>query len=397
MEPAAPPQKTSWFAKTFEGSDALSIIAAIASIAVVGAGLGLTGPLLSLLMEQKGISASIIGANTAVAGLAAMFAVPFVTPLARQIGVVNVLAAAIAISAVCLVAFYVTDPIPMWFVLRFIMSLCLSAVFVLSEFWINHAASEKKRGVILGIYGTLLSVGFAIGPAIVSLVGIEGFLPFFIGACILVAAIFPVLIAKRGQPVMDEPGKTPSIIPYLYVVPLATGAGFVFGAAEQSQLSLLPVFGALSEFSTTEAALLLTVLGIGNVVFQLPLGMWSDRVKDRRVILLTCTLAGIGGACVLPFVIGNLWITYLTIFLWGGAIGGLYIVGLAHLGSRMKGTDLAQANAAFVLCYATGMMIGPQMVGISMDLVGTNGFALGLGVLFVAYLILYAFRMRALR
>jgi len=67
------------FREKFEGTDMRSVFAAIASITAVGTGLGLSGPLLSLIMEQQGVSPTLIGANTSVAGLAAIFAVPFVT------------------------------------------------------------------------------------------------------------------------------------------------------------------------------------------------------------------------------------------------------------------------------------------------------------------------------
>jgi hypothetical protein len=66
---------------------------------------------------------------------------------------------------------------------------------------------------------------------------------------------------------------------------------------------------------------------------------------------------------------------------------GLYTVGLAHLGSRLTGRDLASANAAFVLCYGIGMLAGPQAIGLGMDLFGTHGFAHVLAVFFVAYLV----------
>jgi len=380
------------FREKFEGTDMRSVFAAIASITAVGTGLGLSGPLLSLIMEQQGVSPTLIGANTSVAGLAAIFAVPFVTMISRRFGVVNTMVLNIVLSATFFMAFFFFDPIPEWFLIRFLFSCNLSMVFVLSEFWINHAASEKNRGLILGIYGTVLSVGFAIGPGIVAYIGINGIAPFIIGTVLIVMAVFPALYAHKEQPVMEKTGKTPSLLPYIFLVPMATAAGFIFGAVEQAELSLLPVYGIRSGFSDAEAALLLTVTGIGNVVFQIPLGIWSDKVKDRRTVLLVCTIIGLLGCVVLPFAIQHLWMLYLTVFLWGGVVGGMYTVGLAHLGSRLKGTDLAQANAAFILCYAFGMTIGPQLVGLFMDIFGPNGFVMGVGLFFSSYIALYLIR-----
>jgi len=381
------------YAEIFSDTDMRSVLAAIVSITAVGTGLGLSGPLLSLLMERQGISSAMIGANTAAAGLAAIVAVPFVTAVSRRIGVVRTIVLNIILTSLCFATFYLTDPLPAWFVVRFVMSCGLSMVFVLSEFWINHAANNNNRGLILGIYGTVLSLGFAAGPAIISLVGIDGFLPFGIGMGIILSAILPLLLAHQGQPVMEAKDKTPSIMPYVFMVPVATASGFVFGAVEQAELALLPVFAAKAGYTEMTASLLLTVLLLGNVIFQIPLGILSDKVQDRRTILIFCASIGLIGAIMMPIFVNQLWVLYLIVILWGGVIGGLYTVGLAHLGSRLEGADLAQANAAFVLCYAFGMMVGPQIIGTSMDLYGSAGFGGGIAIFFIALLALNAYRM----
>jgi MFS family permease len=63
-------------------------------------------------------------------------------------------------------------------------------------------------------------------------------------------------------------------------------------------------------------------------------------------------------------------------------------VGLAHLGSQLSGHELASANAAFVLCYGIGMVLGPQAIGIGMDLFGPPGFGWSLALFFGAYMVL---------
>jgi len=381
-------------AKIFGDSDVRGAMAAIASISVVGTAIGLSFPLLSLLMEQRGIAASVIGANTAVAGIAAMAVVPFVTPIARKLGVVNAMMVFIVVSIACLMGFYVTDNLPAWFVMRFIFSCAITAIFILSEFWINSASHESKRGLILGIYATTLSLGFALGPAILSAVGTSGILPFAIGCSIILAAIVPIFAGRNNEPQMKVAGKTPSVLPYVFMVPLATMAGFVFGAAEQIALALLPVFAIRSGYEEQMAALLLTVVGLGNVALQIPLGAWSDRVHDRRTVLLICAIIGVLGAVLLPVVAQTGWALAIVLLVYGGIISGMYTVGLAHLGSRLKGADLAQANAAFVLCYGFGMTVGPQMAGIAMDLMGPPGFGATLFGFFALYLVLYLVRIR---
>ena len=62
-----------------------SLIAVIACISVVGMGLGVSIPLLALLMERSGVPASLIGLNTAMPALATFVFTPFIPGLLRRV------------------------------------------------------------------------------------------------------------------------------------------------------------------------------------------------------------------------------------------------------------------------------------------------------------------------
>ena len=84
---------------------------------------------------------------------------------------------------------------------------------------------------------------------------------------------------------------------------------------------------------------------------------------------------GLCGAALLPLTNGAGVPALALVFVWGGFIAGLYAVGLAHLGSNFKGGELAAANAAFAILYAMGVLIGPSLGGIGMDLWNPHGLA----------------------
>ena len=67
------------------------------------------------------------------------------------------------------------------------------------------------------------------------------------------------------------------------------------------------------------------------------------------------------------------------------------MVGLAMLGARYTGADLASANSAYVMLYATGMMTGPPILGTTLDASPNYGLFGGVVGLFAAYLAIYAF------
>ncbi|MDY8109767.1 MFS transporter [Fulvimarina sp. 2208YS6-2-32] len=375
-----------------ERIDWLSASAAIASISAVGIALGLGLPLLSVILERRGISASLIGLNTAVAGFASIIAAPLITPIARRFSVRLTMLVAIFASALSAVGFYVFEAFWTWFPLRLVFHFSITALFILSEFWISAAAPPRSRGFVLGIYATVLSLGFAAGPYIFSIVGSEGFLPFGIGASVIAFAAIPLILAWNRQPALDRRGNDRSFWRYIWLIPTATGAVLVFGAVEAGGFALFPVFGNRIGFTEAEAAQLLTAIGLGNVLMQIPIGLMSDRVKDRRSLLLVFAVVGLTGSLFLPSLSTDWTMMAAVLFLWGGVVAGLYTVGLAHLGSKLSGSDLAAANAAFIFCYSAGMLVGPQVIGSSMDIFGPDGFAWALALFFGLYLILVGSR-----
>lgn len=368
-----------------------SLIAAISAISAVGVAIGLGLPLLSIILEKRGISSTMIGVNSAMAGVAAMMAASVTSKIAHDFGVARTMLIAVVVSALSALCFYFADAFWMWFPLRIVFHGATTTLFILSEYWINMTAPPKKRGMVLGIYATGLAVGFAVGPLLFSVVGSEGIMPFLVGAAIILLAAIPIFLARGESPELSE-RPNHHFARYIWLVPMASAAAFVFGAVQAGGLSLFPIYATREGFNESQAALLLTVMGIGNMVFQIPIGLLSDRMKDRRTLLALMAFAGVCGTLALPFLVDS-WILVAALLLfWGGLVSGMYTVGLTHLGSRLKGADLVSANAAFIFCYAMGTIAGPQAVGISMDVAGTDGFAWALAVFFGLYVVLYGFR-----
>ncbi|SFG34646.1 MFS transporter [Methylobacterium gossipiicola] len=369
-----------------------SIAAAIVCVAVVGIGIGLTIPLLSIEMARMGASSTLIGVNTAIAGLASILTVPFVPRLAARIGVVRLLILALATGCVMLTGFKVLPDIAWWFPLRFVFSASLGALFVLSEFWISEAAPPARRGLVMGIYATILALGFAVGPTLLTLLGTEGYAPYLAGSSLFLAAMVPLLLARGLSPEIGHGGGR-SFIAYLRLAPAATAAALLYGAVETGGFAILPLYGLRLGYDAQIAAGLVSAMALGNVLFQIPFGWLADRM-DRRVVLLASALFGAFGSLLIPVASASFPALLVLLFVWGGIAGTLYTVGLAQLGASVRGPELAGANAAFVLLYNVGLMLGPPIIGGGMDLVPPQGFAYTLGILFLAYAGLVAWRLR---
>jgi MFS family permease len=307
--------------------------------------------------------------------------------------VVWTILAMIVVGAFAFLGFYFAASFWMWFPLRAILHVALTVLFILSEFWISVSAPPHRRGFVLGIYATVLSLGFAFGPWLYAKMGSTGFLPFGVAFGLVMLAAIPVLAAFRQSPKIHAGDGPSGFLRYIWLVPTATAAVLVFGAVETGGFALFPVYGNRIGYSEADAALLLSMIGLGNVILQIPLGFLSDRIGDRRILLIACATVGLAGMLALPWFATNWTITATVLFIWGGGVAALYTVGLAHLGSRLTGRELASANAAFVFCYGFGMLIGPQAIGIAMDSFGPAGFGYALALFFALYIALTVIRI----
>ena len=227
-----------------------SLIAAISAISAVGIAIGLGLPLLSIILEKRGISSTLIGINSAMAGVAAMAAAPCTARLAHAWGTSTTMLGAILLAAISGLGFYYIENFWLWFPLRIVFHGATTMLFILSEFWINAAAPPRRRGLVLGIYATVLSLGFATGPLVFSLIGSEGVLPFALGAVIILTAAVPIFIARGESPTIDEKPEL-HFMRYILLVPTATAAVFIFGAVQVGGLSLLPIYATLDKMDET--------------------------------------------------------------------------------------------------------------------------------------------------
>lgn len=371
--------------------DVLALAAVISGITGVGTALSLSLPLLSVVLEDRGVSPFLVGINTATAGVAAIAILPFVTGLARRFGTARLIVTAFMTMAVTLMGFYFIEPFVLWFPLRFVFSASVTLIFALTEFWINSLAHEKRRGLIVGVYTAFLSIGISVGPLILALVGTEGILPFLIGSLALAAAAVPVVFVRSREPHLPSGGH-PNLLRFLLIAPLALFASLVFGAVESGGTAILPLYGTAIGLSGEQAVILVSAIAAGNVLSQIPIGYLADKM-NRRLLLIGSAAVGVAGALLMPFVAGSYPALLAVLFVTGGIVAGLYTIGLTHLGARYRGAELASANAAFVMMYAVGMLIGPVSLGAGLDLWPPHGFAIAIAVIFGAYVVMALFRI----
>lgn len=371
-----------------------TIACAIALVVLVGIGLSVLNPLVSVALERQGVSALLSGATASAAGIGTVVVVAYMPALTRALGMVGVLGTAIALSTIISLLYPFATTLTVWTLLRFLMGAALGAIFTLSEFWINLAAPPQRRGVIMGLYATMLYAGFALGPLMLGLLlgkDEAGLTPWFVTAGLMLLGLVPLFAARGAAPAMDSHASS-SPWRFIRAAPEATLGAFVFGVVETGAMLLLPVHGLRLGLNAQDAAWLVAAFTLGNVVLQIPLGLLSDKIP-RLPLLIGLALASALALLVLAPLKGFL-LTLALLFVAGGVSGGIYPVSLAIIGERFTDADLAAANGAVVALYSLGLIIGPPLIGLVMDAMGATGLPLALGAVLALYGLGIAGRMR---
>src|SRR5690606_27081633 len=100
---------------------------------------------------------------------------------------------------------------------------------------------------------------------------------------------------------------------------------------------------------------------------QYPLGHLSD-LWDRRRILLATTGGAMLSALALVFLPGtNALANFVLVFIFGSFAMPLYSLSAAHANDRAEAGEFVSVNAALMLFYSFGAIVGPLLASTFMQ------------------------------
>lgn len=356
------------------------VSASIAAIGVFCLTTGLSYPLLALVLEDMGTSTGLIGLSAAMAPLGIIVSSPLIPLLVRRFGAWVICVFSLFLAALLLALLAVFKDVMIWFPLRFLLGIANAIIFITSEAWINQLAEPGIRGRIIGFYNTIAAGGFALGPLALALIGSQGWLPFLVGVAGIFMALPIIVIAKDDLPEFNGKEKA-SVFSFFSLAPLLLLAVTAAALFDQVVMSLLPIYSLRHGVTEATGSLMLTVLIVGNVLLQIPIGWLADRFS-RRYLLSWLAFGTAAGSILLSWWIEGSVLIWPMLFVWGAIAFGTYTVAMIDLGDRFSGALLLAGNSAFGVMWGLGGIIGPSIAGVSMDLIGPEGLPLTLGVLF---------------
>lgn len=368
-----------------------AILATVVTVSVFAMTLGLTYPLFALLLKDWGASSQMIGASAAMTPLGVVVSAPLVPALVGRFGSYRCAVLCLAGTAMLFLAAATLAVPGATLPLRFLLGVFVNLLFVLSENWLNLWATDANRGRVMGLYSMVMAAGFAIGPLLLAGLGPSSS-TFLIAAALAIAGLLP-LARARGQVPDMAPERTGAIwafVPRAPTLVLAVGAFAFFDAAVLTFLPLLMLAGG---HDPAFASAMISVVVLGSIVWQVPLGWAADR-SSPRAMLIACAGGAALGCAAIPASMHEPNALYLVLFAWGGLAFGIYTMALAELGQRFTGSLLFTGNAMLGLMFGVGGLLGAPATGVAFEQFGAVGMAAVTGGMFVGVAVVAAARAR---
>jgi MFS family permease len=361
-----------------------SLAGVIAAMAVVNLVYGIAFPLLALVLDAQHVSKTLIGLSTISQALAIFFIAPVAPRLLARIPAARLMQYSTVLLALLFVLAGWFPNVYFWFPLRFVMGAMTALLWISSEALINELAPESARGRIIGIYTSVGSAGFALGPLLLVVTGSEGMVPFYSTGSLILLAGIPLFLVLHPERHCEEDAAV-GIWKVFLLAPTIMLANIAYAASAESILTFFPLFGMHLGLSEEFSLWLMTLMGFGSMVLLLPLGWLADHV-NRIGLLVGILLLTMAGLLAMPSLIQQTSLAMPFAFLFGGIEGMIYALGVMLVGERFKGAMLAAASTVFTTCWGVGSVIGPLVVGAGMDRFGPQSMTWIIFLMFAVYL-----------
>jgi len=364
------------------------LVVATVTLAVASFAHGLTVPLLSLVLDHQGVDETLIGLNAGAYFIAVFAAAPLASRVLRARGPASLMLASILATAGLLTLLRAFPDVWLWFPLRFVLGMAASFLWIAGEAWMNHAAAESHRGRIIAVFGVVVSAGFALGPLILSMTGAGGWAPFLVTIALLLVAAAVLAGALGSSPRLEGP-TSGTLARYVLLAPVAAFGYLVFAAGDAMLLTFLPIYAVGLGVGEAHAIRLLTVMALGSMALQYPVGWLADRVSNRALAAVMGAVL-LAGSALLPWTIPHPAIGAVFMFGYGGALGALYTLSLILVGRQFKGADLGGASAMLAVMFCIGSFLWPSLGGAAMDRFGADAMPLSLVIAYALFLAVMA-------
>lgn len=336
---------------------------------------GAASILFPLTLKSTGaFTNAVIGAILSAETASIVILSPLIGTIIGKLGIVaSVIIGSLGRIAVVIPLIYTDNPYA-WVAGIFIYGISSNLIGITYQTWIGSENLKSKRGLVMAWYLGGMSCGLALGPVLLNLLGASTAraLGFYTVAAISLSSLIPVIFLLKAKPPFKG-GSKPRI---MFIV--KNGKKIMLGSLIGGVIlwgipAFMTLYGMEAGMTKQQAAILLTMFQFGGFIAGPAISWISDKFKDRHNVVILSCFASLLCSFFLPIAIKNLYFAYSLLFVWGGAVQGIYSGCMTLLGDVFRKEDQMSASVAFTQVKAIGGILGVILIGLAMDWASSEG------------------------
>lgn len=330
---------------------------------------GLNGMVLPVRGSMEGFSAlmlGLLGTGWAAGYILGCARTPRLVAAIGHIRAFSVMAALAGISI--LLSLLLISPWS-WIPLRALSGFCFAGAAMIVESWLNERIDPALRGRIFGLYTMVNLAASTSGQLALTLVPVEGYELFVIGAIFYFLSLIPIAITTSASP-------QPLVAVRLDLralwrnSPVAVFVVFMLGISNAAFGTLSAVYADRIGLAVTSIALFASLPVMAGALSQIPVGYLSDRTDRRRVLVGLALVAMLADAGFLFFSSGAPALSLALSALYGAAAFAIYPVLIAHANDHASPGAFIQTSGGILIVFGFGSVVGPLFAGALMSVAG---------------------------
>ncbi|WP_219838801.1 MFS transporter [Paenibacillus sp. R14(2021)] len=356
---------------------------------VSGFNQGLLLPLLAILLDQRGVSSDLNGLNSMALYLGTFSTMFFIEKPIRKFGYKTGIMTGILFAGLATLLFPLMPYLWVWFVLRIVVGIGDSALHYCTQLWIVSSSPVERRGRFISLYGMAYGIGFSLGPMGMNLSSLGKWVPFGVNTVLFLILLFFVssLTSEYPESVQQTEAAGNRFVFTYNKAWFALCPAILYGLMEATMNSNFPIYGLRMHLSKEMISLLLPALGVGGLLFMFPLGMISDRIGRKPVLMFCAMTAGIL-FLIVPLAGDHAGWLFVLLALIGGLIGSFFSLGLAYAADILPKNVLPAANVIASIHFSIGSLLGPSIGGYGIQYISVSSMFILLGGAFTLFSVL---------
>ncbi|GHG79838.1 MFS transporter [Pseudodonghicola xiamenensis] len=279
-----------------------------------------------------------------------------------------------------------------WVPLRALSGFCFAGAAMIVESWLGERAEPQSRGRIFGIYTMVNLAASTAGQLVLTLGDTTGIVFFVLPAIFYCLALVPTAISSSASP---RPLARVSLdLRALWRnSPVAVFAVFCIGISNGAFGTLSAVYANEVGLHLTAVALFASLPVLAGALSQVPIGLVSDRMDRRLVLVLVAVLALVADLAFIFLRPDGRLENLVMASVFGAAIYAMYPIIIAHANDHAAEGSAIQVSGGLLMVFGLGSIAGPMAAGYSMAAFGQTGLFVTSAVAHVLIILFGAIRM----